>query len=64
MSDTTRPYHGDDIAVWPDGDWATLGDVRRGDFDWRSDDYEIVRIEDHQRLRDLGLADELDIPTQ
>ncbi|MCW8060483.1 hypothetical protein [Agrobacterium tumefaciens] len=55
------PYHSDDIAVWPDGTWANLGDVENGEFSFMSDDYEIVRLEDHPRLRELGLDRELDI---
>ena len=55
------PFHADDIAVWPDGVWAHLGEVRNGEFAHKSDDFEIVRIEDHARLKELGLAYELDI---
>lgn len=57
----TPAYHIDDIAVWPDGSWATLGEVRNGDYNWKSDDFEIVRMEDDARLKELGLADELGI---
>ncbi|MFG1352100.1 MAG: hypothetical protein B7X99_13130 [Rhizobiales bacterium 17-65-6] len=57
----TPPYHPDDIAVWPDGAWATLGEVWRGEFSHRSDDFEIVRLEDVARLKELGLADDFDV---
>jgi hypothetical protein len=56
-----RPIHGDDLAVWPDGTWATMDDVRSGHYDWMSDDFEIVRLADEHRLRELGLADDLDL---
>ncbi len=58
----TAPYHPEDIVVWPDGFWATLGEVRNGEHSHRSDDFEIVRQEDHIRFKELGIADELDIP--
>lgn len=56
---SNAPYSSDDIAVWPDGVWAYLGEIRAGDYGWRSDDYEIVRREDVERLRELGIYDEL-----
>ncbi len=62
MTRSTKPYHPDDIVVWPDGFWATVEDIRRGDFSHRSDDYEIVRLEDHARLKALGLAEDFDVP--
>ena len=62
MTSTQRPYHPDDIVVWPDGTWATLGDVWAGDFGWMSDDYEIVRADDVERLNALDLADDLGLP--
>lgn len=57
----STPYHPDDIAVWPDGTWATVQDVANGEFTFMSDDYETVRLEDHPRLKALGLDSELDI---
>jgi hypothetical protein len=56
-----RTLDPDDIAVWPDGFWATLGEIRNGACNHRSDDFEIVRLEDHARLKELGIADEPDI---
>jgi hypothetical protein len=35
-------FHPDDIAVWADGTWATLEDIRRGYYNDKSDDYEIL----------------------
>ena len=32
----------DDTVRWPDGTEATWEDVERGDYDWMSDDYEII----------------------
>ncbi|SNS94041.1 hypothetical protein [Sphingopyxis indica] len=61
MATNANPYHSQDIVVWPDGGWATLEEVRLGEFAHRSDDYEIVRLEDGDRLRALGLAEQLDI---
>jgi hypothetical protein len=62
MASTQRPHHPDDIVVWPDGTWATLGEVWAGDFGWMSDDYEIVRADDVERLKALNLADDLGLP--
>ncbi|MBA4757602.1 MULTISPECIES: hypothetical protein [Sphingomonadales] len=61
MTQDTQAYHRDDIAVWPDGVWATLGEVWAGHFTHRSDDYEIVRSDDHARLKALGVEEDLDI---
>lgn len=64
MSGTTKqpPQHRpDDIVVWPDGFYATLEEVRRGEFSHRSDDFEIVRLEDVARLKELGLAEDFDL---
>ncbi len=55
------PYHREDIAVWSDGTWASLGDVEDGEFSFMSDDYETVSLEVHPRLKELGLDRELDI---
>ncbi len=52
---TTRVPDIEDIAVWPDGTWATIEDVRNGEYTWRSDDYEIVRYDDTDRLNALGI---------
>lgn len=62
MTNTRQPNHPDDIAVWPDGTWATFGEVWAGAFNHRSDDFEIVRQDDHARLKALGLAEDFDIP--
>lgn len=62
MARTQLPYHPDDIAVWPDGRWATLREIWAGDFGWKSDDYEIVRTDDVERLKALNLADDLGLP--
>jgi hypothetical protein len=59
---TQQPYHPDDIVVWPDGTWAALADVWAGDYAWMSDDYEIVRADDVERLTALNLADDLGLP--
>jgi len=32
----------DAVVRWPDGTEATWEEVERGEFDWMSDDYEIV----------------------
>jgi len=62
MTNMKRPVCQDDIAVWPDGSWAELGEVWNGDYDWKSDDFEIVRFDDVERLKALGIADDLGIP--
>lgn len=54
---TAAARHDDDIAVWADGTWATLEDVRAGEFDWMSDDYEIISHHDTDRLIALGVYD-------
>lgn len=50
-------HHPDDIVVWPDGFHARIGEVRSGQFSHRSDDFEIVRLEETDRLRQPGLDD-------
>lgn len=60
MTPTRQPHHPDDIVVWPDGSWATVGEVETGHYNWKSDDYEIVRLEDTERLTALGLDDQFD----
>ena len=32
----------EDIFRWPDGAEATREEVERGDYDWMSDDYEVI----------------------
>lgn len=58
-STSTRTPNAEDIASWPDGDWAHLGDIWEAGNHWKSDDYEVVLIEDTVRLRELGILDEL-----
>lgn len=36
----------DKYAYWPDGTVAELSDVRRGDYDWKSDDYSVVTYDE------------------
>lgn len=57
MQTTRTKYHCDDYAVWPDGTYATLDEVRRGEYNWMSDDYEIVVAEDDARLTELGIEE-------
>jgi hypothetical protein len=40
---TITPFKGEDIVVWPHGDWDYYEDIEI--YTWRSDDYEIVRLE-------------------
>ncbi len=53
-------YNDDDVAVWPDGFWAVLEEVWKGDYSYRSDDYEVVRRTDHARLIEVGAGDAID----
>ncbi len=64
MTSNAPPYSVDDIAIWPDGWWASLGAVWNGHYDNRSNDYEIVREDDFARLKELGLAEDFDIPVR
>lgn len=48
-------YSSDDFAVWPDGTNATMNEVDRGEMNFKSDDYEIVRQDDAARLAELGI---------
>jgi hypothetical protein len=54
-----KPLHSQDIAVWPDGTWTELGDVWNGEYHFMSDDYEVVSLEDHIRLKALGIDEEM-----
>jgi hypothetical protein len=56
--DNCRLFTEDDIAVWADGSWATLGEVWNGECTHKSDDYEIIREEDNARLFELGIVGE------
>lgn len=47
---TVKEHSKGDIVLWPDGFHATLGEIWAGDFNHRSDDYEIIRHDDHARL--------------
>jgi hypothetical protein len=55
-----KPFHGHDFVVWPDGFWAVLKEVWNGDYNYRSDDFEIVRQDDRARLIELGIEDDAD----
>ena len=57
-SSQRREPHPDDIVLWPDGSWATLEEVRNGDYDWKSDDYEVIRYDDTRRLREIGILND------
>ncbi|TCQ04240.1 hypothetical protein C8J34_10937 [Rhizobium sp. PP-F2F-G36] len=61
-STPTRAPNAEDIPSWPDGAWAHLGEVWRRDFDWKSDDYEVVLLKDTVPLRKLVILDELSSP--
>ena len=50
-----RALCSDDIAVWPDETWTSLGDIWNSDYHFMSDDYEVVALEDEARLKDLGV---------
>ena len=50
-------WDADDIAVWPDGTMATIGELRAGECSHMSDDYEIIRQDDLPRLRELGVVE-------
>jgi hypothetical protein len=55
-------FEGDDIAVMPSGLWYYLEELENGLGPsplayW--DDYEMVRKTDVQRLKELGIAEEL-----
>lgn len=52
MQETSIP---DDIAVWLDGTWATIGDIWKGDYGFMSDDYEVVRLVDVAGLKQLTI---------
>lgn len=45
-----RAFGIDDIAVWPDGTYAELGDVWNGGHGWKSDDYLMVNLDDATQL--------------
>lgn len=43
---STKRRDPENLVRWPDGTEATLGEVLAGDFDWKSDDYEVIPFED------------------
>lgn len=58
-TEPSRQPHPDDIVLWPDGCWGTVSDLRRGDYAWKSDDYEVIALEDRQRLLETGILHEI-----
>ena len=59
MTTQSQASHPDDLAVWPDGFWVTLQELRSGGFNHRSDDFEVVPHDDRARMQELGIADEI-----
>lgn len=59
LPEHSRDRHPEDIALWPDGGWATMREVRRGEFTWKSDDYEIIQHADTRRLQEAGILDDI-----
>lgn len=57
-SSQPRQPHPDDIVLWSDGTWATLEGVRNGEYDWKSDDFEIIDHMDGVRLKAIGVLDD------
>jgi hypothetical protein len=57
MATRTEAGHPEDLAVWPDGFWVTLQELRSGGFNHRSDDFEVVPHDD--RAQELGIVDEI-----
>ncbi|ANH09049.1 MAG TPA: hypothetical protein VGN93_30855 [Shinella sp.] len=55
-----RQLNPKDFAIWPDGSWAQIEDIWRGDYTWKSDDYEVIGYDDERRLREVGIADDPD----
>lgn len=55
QSSPSRNPQPDDIAYWPDGEWARLEIVWSYGFEWKSDDYELVERSDARRLAELGI---------
>lgn len=62
MQEPTEPArkpHPGDIALWPDGEWATMREIERGEFAWKSDDYEVIDHVDIRRRREVGVLGEI-----
>lgn len=55
MQGAPRRRHPDDIAIWSDGTWAHIEDVRKGDYHFMSDDYGVVSSEDVVGLASRGV---------
>lgn len=53
-----RKSHPDDYVLWPDGSWAQLEDIWRGEYTWKSDDHEVIRYDDTRRLREIGILND------
>ena len=37
-----KNFNLDDIVVWPDGSYCTFEEYRNGEYDWKSDDVEVL----------------------
>lgn len=46
---------GENLAIWPDGEYASLSEVYAGNYSWKSDDYEVVDLTNDARLKELGI---------
>jgi len=55
MTRGAMKYDLDDYVVWPNGTWATIDDLEHGGYAHMSDDYEIVALDDIERLAELGI---------
>jgi hypothetical protein len=59
MARQTDAWHPEALAVWPDGFWVTLLELRSGEYNHRSDDFEVVPHDDRARMQELGIAEEV-----
>ena len=55
--DAPRTLDDERVAVWPDGWYADLSEIHRGDYAHRSDYFAIVSLTDHAALLALGLGE-------
>ena len=47
------------VCIWPDNDWCFTENIE--EYDWKSDDYKIVKVPDSIILSTNNLEDSIDI---
>lgn len=44
------------VRIWPDNTWAIVEDIREGEYDWKSDDYQDIDMCNFEQFNKLDQA--------